>query len=264
MKGNRTFRMATKRTIIAGVLILMAVLFIGGCGGDEEGDNSGDSGSGAPESIIGWKMVQYVDRNDGQPTTIGVGRTVTYSFIDEHTILGEGLDTVPTTSWSYTSSGSSATLNLNYEGGTEVHELTFTSETQGTYETNIKHIFGMTGWTAGRFTITRVPSAGRSVLVWPMEDACHDGHDMELRFFDRTNDLVWPGEGRVYVLRGDNTYRLACRSGARVCYGARARNSPDSSYWGVGIDDDEGCTGCCSTCPTGGELEVDGHRLTCS
>lgn len=273
MQRSKTVYVIPKRTVTiigVGALILMAVVLIGGCGGDEEEEipDRGDSGSGAPESIIGFQFVGTVTENhdnDAVVDVLPVGEKQTLSFIDRHTIRGEntgGFD-LPTESWSYERTGSHrGRIVLSWTNGArDVIDLTFTSESGGRYTSTTS---GRDMWVKGNFRITRLPSGGRSVLVWPMEDACRDGHDMELRFFDRTNDLVWPGEGRVYVLQGENTYRLACRSGAKVCYGARARNSPDSSYWGVGIDDDEGCTGCCYTCPTGDELEVDGHRLTCS
>ena len=102
-----------------------------------------------------------------------------------------------------------------------------------------------------------------SVLVWPVSDGCEDGYSIQLRFFDRMNDLVWPGGNRVYLLEGSNTYRLSCRPGAKVCYGARPHNSFATNYWGVGIDGDKGCDDCCYTCPDGGTIEVRGHNLAC-
>ena len=274
MVRAETVRASTKHAIsIVGVGILIATAFlligVGGCGGgDDEEGRGGDSGYDAPENFFGWTLALHIDSSSGTADQIvPEGSTVTFTFIDEHTVLGEGgVGNPGITSWSYTSSGSSATLKLNFAGlsGFSITDLSFTTETQGMHETYSEPSFGgVFARSSGRFTISRASSSGSSVLVWPLEDSCNDGFDMEVRFFDRTNGGVWPGSGEVYVLRGDDTYRLACTPGARVCYGARARNSPYTNYWGVGLDGDEGCDRCCYTCPTSGDAEVDGQIMIC-
>ncbi len=88
-----------------------------------------------------------------------------------------------------------------------------------------------------------------STLTWNITDACNDGYRIEYRFFDKTNDLVWPGSSTVYYTSYYNTTytnRLECRTGAKICYGAKTGNS----YWGIGINGTEGCTDCCTTCTT--------------
>ena len=102
-------------------------------------------------------------------------------------------------------------------------------------------------------------------MVWSFLDACDDGSGIELRFFDLTNDLVWPSDDEVYVL--DRTeifsFPLACRAGAKVCYGADDGLGID--WWGVGIDGDEDCEDCCYTCPAGGAtVDLGPIALTCS
>ena len=109
----------------------------------------------------------------------------------------------------------------------------------------------------------RQASRSQSVLIWPVQDGCNDGHDMALRFFDKSNNRVWPGSNQAYVLNGAETYRLACIPGAQVCLGATLHSSSDNSYWGIGIDGDQGCSACCYSCPNEGEQRVGGYNLTC-
>ncbi len=113
--------------------------------------------------------------------------------------------------------------------------------------------------------ITPTPTS----ISWTITDQCNDDRDMEFRFFqysaDGTPSLVWPGEDEVYVTSGlgeAGVSNLACTSGQRVCYGARARGNT-SWRWGVGLDGDEGCDKCCATCPSSG-TSSQSHSLTCS
>ena len=115
-------------------------------------------------------------------------------------------------------------------------------------------------------------SGGSRGINFRITDACNDGYDMNYRFFanDASSDVigVWPEAGRVYVTRrlGETyTHTLACTSDTdKICYGAqRESSSGDNSYWGVGLDGDEGCSGCCYSCPSSGSV-TGGIRLTCS
>jgi len=102
------------------------------------------------------------------------------------------------------------------------------------------------------------PPSGISTLVFNITDQCNDGYRINYKFFDRTNNLVWPGQGKVYYTEYYNqtyTHRLSCKTGAKICYGGNTGNS----YWGIGKDGDKGCTNCCFTCQ-GGEVS---RRLTC-
>lgn len=87
-----------------------------------------------PEPIIGYKLVQYVERNDGKTTNISPGDTIMYQFVDTTTIQGEGLHTLPTVRWLFTRSGNTATVVLEYEIGFSEDTLTFASATEGAYE----------------------------------------------------------------------------------------------------------------------------------
>ena len=184
-------------------ITLALILAACGSGGDEididDVPSSGGSGVPVPASIIGYKLVQYVERNDGKPSTIGVGDSITYQFIDAHTILGEGLHTISTTSWSYTRRGNSATVELNFEIGFSVEELTFTSATEGTYESNSQLNTGTTGWHAGSFEITGLDT--RSGNVNDDEDrhtdeSCLENNTGEITVY--TTDSS-PGTITVYI-----------------------------------------------------------------
>lgn len=79
---------------------------------------------------------------------------------------------------------------------------------------------------------------------------------VSLEFYSQNRRVAWPGDGEVYVIKDYDTheYRLSCRAGEKICYGAWVRNR-QSSYWGVGYNDRNGCKGCCYTC-NGGETRV--------
>ena len=113
---------------------------------------------------------------------------------------------------------------------------------------------------------------GSREITFRITDACNDGYDINYRFFanDASDDVVggWPGGNLVYSTRrlGEtHTHTLACPSNTvKICYGAqRESSSRDNSYWGVGLDGDEGCADCCISCPSSGVV-TGGRRLTCS
>ena len=134
----------------------MALLLIVFCFGCFEDPFSSDSEKGAPESIIGYQIMIVVTENDGKPSTRSVGDPLTYQFIDRHTIRGEGIGTVNTVSWSYSASGNTARVHLQYDGGEENYVLTFTSESAGTLEYNGEVYGSILGWFRGTFTISPI------------------------------------------------------------------------------------------------------------
>ena len=191
-----------KRVLETIVCIMLCGLLLSGCDGGGEIDiddipSSGGSDVPVPASIIGYKLVQYVERNDGKPSTIRPGRTISYSFIDAHTILGEGLHTLPTTSWSYTRRGTSATVELNYETGFSTEELTFTSATEGTYESHAQTINGTTGWHAGHFEITGLPTGDANANgVGDTDEPCLEDNTGKLTVYTSNPS---PGAITVYI-----------------------------------------------------------------
>jgi len=77
-----------------------------------------------------------------------------------------------------------------------------------------------------------------------------DKYAVELSFFSDTyRNRVWPGGSQIYLLKDSNvhTYRLNCRKGEKICYGAWRRGNPDS-WWGAGYGGRKGCTNCCHIC----------------
>ncbi|AXS42377.1 hypothetical protein D1F64_02345 [Breoghania sp. L-A4] len=79
---------------------------------------------------------------------------------------------------------------------------------------------------------------------------------VSLEFYSQGRSVSWPGDGQVYVIKDydTHTYRLSCRPGEQICYGAWVRNRK-RSYWGVGANNRNRCRSCCYTCD-GGETQV--------
>jgi Pyruvate/2-oxoacid:ferredoxin oxidoreductase delta subunit len=91
-------------------------------------------------------------------------------------------------------------------------------------------------------------------------DGCSDGRGFQIKFFDVTNNLLWPNATEVYIIPTGETRNttLSCRTGANVCYGARTDPRGDG-WWGVDLDRSKGCDNCCRTCST----STASIRLTC-
>jgi hypothetical protein len=70
-----------------------------------------------------------------------------------------------------------------------------------------------------------------------------------VRFFSQNRNVVWPGSNRWYVLDDDREkeMNLRCNSGEKICYGA-AYEARNRTYWGVGLQGNKRCTGCCIQC----------------
>ena len=121
---------------------------------------------------------------------------------------------------------------------------------------------------------------GRGVEI-TLTDNCNDGDNVAFRIFQYSSlsgpdtvsassftNRAWPGGTRAYVTPGSGrtvSERLACDSSSYwACFGAIPQSHFQSgqrlNYWGVGIDHEYGCTGCCASCD-GGELN---YRLTCN
>lgn len=71
-----------------------------------------------------------------------------------------------------------------------------------------------------------------------------------LEFYSQNYSRAWPGGGEAYVLKDGlpHTYLLNCYPGEKICFGAWVNGSGGRTYWGVGRNGREGCTGCCYTC----------------
>jgi hypothetical protein len=99
------------------------------------------------------------------------------------------------------------------------------------------------------------PGGGNATFTWTIKDGCFDGLGIYVRFFDETNDIVFPNSSQVYsVVSGrSGVVKLSVKRGAKICYGAEPSNL-DGSYWGVSLDNSQGCASCCNTVPNSGNL----------
>lgn len=169
-------------------VILFMLAGLVGCMDDDEESGSTAAGDTAPASFIGKKMVQEITGNDGRETTIGLGSTITYQFIDATTVLGEGDNVVPTTAWSYEKTGSNtARVRLEYHNGASYTNeyLTFNSDTRGIFETE-----GMAGSTPGEYNGTFVisdVSGGGTDDGFGDDGSGGDGGDDDVRACETNN-----------------------------------------------------------------------------
>lgn len=96
-----------------------------------------------------------------------------------------------------------------------------------------------------------------STMTWVINDGCSDGRGLYWQLFDKANGQKWAGP--PIPSGGSQSLRIDCRTGAKICYGART--NPDSgTHWGVDLDGNAGCSSCCFTCA---ETTI-ARNLTCS
>lgn len=83
--------------------------------------------------------------------------------------------------------------------------------------------------------------------------------DIQIEFYSQDRNHAWPGGNQAYNLNsGDsNSYRLSCRSGEKICYGAWVKGDA-RTYWGVGLNGKYSCDACCQVCGDG-DLEKTLH-----
>lgn len=128
-----------------------------------------------------------------------------------------------------------------------------------------KTVFGGSG---GRYDMTLniassvnppPPPTSNSTITFTITDGCNNGIQIQYKFYDFTNNLVWPSSSTHYTTLAYNasyTHNLSCRTGASICYGARSA----SYYWGVDVDGSKYCPDCCISCQNGNSLS---RRLSC-
>ena len=75
---------------------------------------------------------------------------------------------------------------------------------------------------------------------------------VDVEFYSRTRNVVWPGNNRVYSIQDFNqhSYKLNCQPGEKICYGAWVRGN-QTIYWGQGAGGKNACRNCCYTCDGG-------------
>jgi hypothetical protein len=96
-------------------------------------------------------------------------------------------------------------------------------------------------------------------ITFDITDGCNNGIQIDYKFYDVTNNLVWPSATTHYnTLQFGETYHhaLLCHDSAKVCYGARSAGF----YWGIDVDGSKSCSDCCIFCEEGKNLS---RRLTC-
>ncbi|MBI5184464.1 MAG: hypothetical protein HZA01_01895 [Nitrospinae bacterium] len=100
----------------------------------------------------------------------------------------------------------------------------------------------------------------KSTIKITIVDKCNDGYEIDYRFYDTTNNLVWPSSSAYYYTQKyakRYVSTLLCQTGATVCYGG---NTGNLLSWGVGIDYTESCSDCCVICRKGVNIT---RNLTC-
>lgn len=127
-----------------------------------------------------------------------------------------------------------------------------------------KRVFGGSG---GRYDMTlniaRItppppPPVTYSTLRWTITDGCNNGISIRYKFYDVDNNLVWPSSTTYWYTEyfgATYSHNLTCRTGAKICFGARAA----TTYWGVDLDGTQSCATCCTTCRDASVAD----RLTC-
>ena len=78
---------------------------------------------------------------------------------------------------------------------------------------------------------------------------------LRLEFASQNRNVYWPGDGKSWTMEDYDVhaYKLNCRRGEKICYGAWTEDF--SSSWGVGYQNGNRCQNCCYTC-NGGTTKV--------
>jgi hypothetical protein len=84
-----------------------------------------------------------------------------------------------------------------------------------------------------------------------------------VRFFDKTNNLLWPNRTQVYVINNgrSSVFRLTVKRGAKICYGADSIGG--NFYWGLSAEGNKACPDCCNIVPNTGNISR-AVRLVCN
>jgi len=148
-------------------------------------------------------------------------------------------------------------------GGGSLGTWTVTPESNGGCSISFQD---KSGASANVSVSVSLQTSGTSTLTFQMEesDDC-GGVAIYYRFFDETDNLVWPAPPNAYYFPySDTVYTspLSCQTGAKICYGGSFyTNTEAPQYWGVGINNDESCANCCFTCQDGTTPTIE---LSCS
>ena len=118
--------------------------------------------------------------------------------------------------------------------------------------------------------VSSIPS-----VTFTLTDDCAKPGALQVKFFgylsgQNTSSFVWPSANQVYTTNNNTSTGSQIsktlsygNSISKICYGAGLQNA--NNYWGVGLDADYGCTGCCYGRPSqGGNTKLRTVNLTCS
>lgn len=114
-------------------------------------------------------------------------------------------------------------------------------------------------------TPTPTPSTSPNVtLSWTITDGCNEGLGLQVRFFDKNNNLVWPDSSNAYLIGSNQqqTFNLNALRSGKICVGAET-NPPNGTYWGVDLTGTQGCSSCCETFPSTGSYFSQSTSLNC-
>src|SRR5262245_56553403 len=73
-------------------------------------------------------------------------------------------------------------------------------------------------------------SAIAADMTWPMENRAP--YEVEVQFYSRSRDAVWPGANRVWYVRPGQLINptLRCQDGEYICYGAWPTGN-NTQFW---------------------------------
>ena len=97
-------------------------------------------------------------------------------------------------------------------------------------------------------------------LTWQSADAetltfrirSYYQYRVQVEFYSQSRRHAWPGGDQAYNLNDSRVheYRLNCRSGEKICYGAWVTGN-QNQYWGTGLRGNHSCRKCCFYCDGG-------------
>lgn len=98
-------------------------------------------------------------------------------------------------------------------------------------------------------------SAVADSMTWRIRS--YSEYSVQLEFYSQQYNRVWPGRGKVYVIRDFevHNYKLACATDEQICYGAWV-DGDESTYWGTGNNNENHCDDCCFVCGGGTRTPV--------
>jgi hypothetical protein len=90
-------------------------------------------------------------------------------------------------------------------------------------------------------------SSNAGIVNFSIQDSAR--YLVHLKFFSQDRDHYWPAVDQNWEISdgAPHQYSLSCKVGEKICYGA-ASSFSGGSYWGVGLQGNEGCQNCCLTC----------------